>query len=143
MIEVLAIAFGAGNLGLVGVIVWLVYGRVGAADVAADARVAQVDTEGHLERAQFELEHVKQALAATEKRADALESIIADEINAHPNPDLARDDVSGRVQRIAAAWGTADRERRADSDGTGTLPQEATTAAPRPSTVSAGANDVP
>jgi hypothetical protein len=143
MIEVLAVALGAGNLGLVGIIVWLVYGRIAAADQAADARVAQVDTEGHLERAQFELENVKQALAAVEKRAAALEGIIADEVNASPNPDLARDDVRGRMLRIARQWADADRERSVPAEPDGAVPQASATAASAAPAVSTESGSMP
>lgn len=89
-------------------IAWLVYRAVGASDSEADARVAQVATEAELERARYETEVTSKALAAANARANALERVIADDLNTAPNPDLARDDVRGRVLRLAQAWRTDD-----------------------------------
>lgn len=93
--------------GSVAVNVWLTYRTVRGADKAADARVAQVETEGHLERVQFELDQTKQALNAANARAAALEGILADDVNAPVSRDLSPADWKQRLLRITQAWGDA------------------------------------
>lgn len=91
-------------IGQAGLIAWLVHGRMADKDQAADARVGQVATEAESERTAYELDVTQKALAAANKRCDALEEIIADEINGNPNADLGRTDVRGRLLRIAGRW---------------------------------------
>lgn len=99
---------GATTMSLTGTLIWLVHGRIRAADAVADARVAQSDTEAHLERAQFELETTKQALRAANARAEALEGVLADVQKANPGAGLDAHDWHGRMLRLAEAWrGTA------------------------------------
>ncbi len=108
----LAILLGTAIVGALVLIAWLVYGRVAAADQAADARVAQVATEAELERAQFELEQRTQALAASERREDILQEAVADALDADPGAGLSHDDVLGRIMRLSAEWARSDRAGR-------------------------------
>jgi hypothetical protein len=85
-----------------GCIVWLVYGRLRDAERHADARVAQVQVEADLERRAYELDVTQKALVAANRRAEALEDIIADEINA--GSGLSPGDVRGRLLRLARGW---------------------------------------
>jgi hypothetical protein len=113
-------------LSAVGVIAWLAFRVVKAAEQEADARVGQVATEAESERTAYELDVTQKALTAANKRADALEEIIADEINdENPNPDLARTDVRTRLLRIAGKWREAAATRSP-------LPAESEPAVPAP-----------
>ena len=107
-----AIVLATTLAGALGLLAWLVRGRVVAADQLADARVGQVATEAELERSGFELDIVKKALAASQKRADALERVIADEINdSESGLPLDRNGVRQRIVQIARQWAEADRAR--------------------------------
>lgn len=97
------IMLGVPLIGAVGTCIWLFKRAANAGDAAADARVSQVQTQAHLERAQFEADALRTALANSERRADALEGVIADEVARDPNPDLARNDVRGRLLRFSQA----------------------------------------
>ncbi len=101
----------AGSLGLTA---WLVVTRVRAADQSADARVAQVATEGELERSQFELEQTKQALAQSEKREEILDAAIAEALNANAagGAALRPDDVLGRQRLLLAEWSRTSKAGR-------------------------------
>jgi len=95
---------------------WLTYRAITGTEREAKSELGALHFESALELAHFELEHTRDALAAANARADALEGIIADEINEAPNPDLGRTDVRNRVLRVAKAWATADKDRvRAES----------------------------
>lgn len=111
----LAIALALVSGGAITAII-LIVRRLGAAtkrgddavDQATDARVARADQEAELERVSFELEFTTAALRRTTARAAALEEVLADEVDAAPNPDLAVDDVRSRVRRLAQRWAAAD-----------------------------------
>lgn len=136
---VVAVILGTTIAGALGVIVWLVHGSIAAAGAAADARVAQTATEAELERAHFELETTKQSLAATEKRAAALQEVLSDELEKAPNPDLARADVAGRVRRIFDRWQAADANRSAvPAEPAAAVPAAAPAEAPAAPAVHAG-----
>lgn len=109
--------------GSVAVNVWLTYRTVRGADKTADARVAQVETEAHLDRVQFELEQTKQALKAANARAAALEEILADD--APVSRDLSPADWKQRLLRITQAWGDA-----AGTAGADAVPANPAAAAP-------------
>jgi hypothetical protein len=94
-----------------GVIVWLVHGRVSSVEDEAQAHVERAEVETHLERTMFELDVTKKALDAANKRAAALQEVLSHELERAPNPDLARADVAGRVQRIFERWQAADAAR--------------------------------
>lgn len=103
----LAVGLAVTLAGCVALIAWLTYRVVSAADAFAKVRVAQAETEAHLEQSQFEASALRTALANAERRADALEGVLADEVNNAPDPNLARGDVRGRLLRIAQQWGRA------------------------------------
>lgn len=105
---VMALAVIAGMLGLCA---WCVYGRVQASERerASDARA--ITAEANLERAQFELDVTGKALKAANARADVLEQVLSEEVNASPHPDLAHNDVRQRMLRITSAWTGADKDR--------------------------------
>lgn len=107
-----------------GVIVWLVHGRVSSVEDEAQAHVERAEVETHLERTMFELDVTKKAVDAANKRAAALQEVLADELARAPNPDLARADVAGRVQRLFEKWAGADAARD------GALPAEPAKAVP-------------
>ena len=130
----LAILLGVALVATLPLIAWLVHGRVTAADQLGDARHGQSITEGELERKGFELEVTKKALEASNARAAALEEVLADEVAADPNPDLARGDVRGRLLRIARSWSDADADR-VPADGGGALPLHPATEVPDPAAV--------
>ena len=92
--------------------VWLTYRTVRGADEKADARVAQVVTEGHEERKAFELEVTQKALAAANLRAATLEEELAHAFEQSKlGAGLAPADVGGRVLRLVGKWGEAARTR--------------------------------
>lgn len=102
--------------GLSGVNIWLLRGRVSDKDKAAADRIKLTVTEAESERTAFELDVTKKALAATERRAVALEELLAEEMNANPNADLAGHDVRSRLLRNAQAWRAADSLRAESAD---------------------------
>jgi hypothetical protein len=102
------IVAGATSLTSLGAIIWLTAGRIGDREKLADARIAQVETEGHVDRLTFELEVTRKALAAANARATALEGVIADDINAPVADGLGPADVRGRLLQITKAWADAD-----------------------------------
>jgi hypothetical protein len=108
---VVAITLAVAIAGALALNAWLVHGRISSAEAAADAHVELVEKQAQLERAQFELDVTKKSLKATETRAAAMQEVLSDELDKAPNPDLARDDVAGRVRRILDRWETADRDR--------------------------------
>ncbi len=120
-----------------GIIVWLVHGRVQDAANDGDIRVAQVSTEAEAERLAFQLDVTEKALVAANKRAEALEGIIADELNDPPNADLPAADWRGRLLRLAQSWrGAADARSplRADTGEGVSQPTSAEEAGPVVST---------
>jgi len=129
---VVAITLAVALAGALGLIAWLVHGRITSVEEEADAHVELADKQVKLERAQFELETTKQSLAATEKRAAALQEVLSDELDKAPNPDLARSDVAGRVRRIFDRWEAADAAR-------GEVPAKPADAVPAASSAEASA----
>lgn len=118
--------------GLTGAVVWLVWSRVSAADKAADARVAQADTQAELERVRFQLDGSDRSLVAARHLVTVLEQSLAQYINANPNGDLAADAVDERVLRIAREWyanATSGEVRAAGSDA---VPGSTATETPGP-----------
>lgn len=100
--------------------------RIGdARDHEADARIAQVATEAELEREKYEHDQTKRALSAADARADALEEVLSDAINATPNADLDRADVQSRVLRIAQRWAAADAASRLPAAAVEAVPADA------------------
>lgn len=97
--------------GQVGLIAWLVTGRIADARNVADERVAHTATNGRLERTGFELEQTKAALTEAQRVNSGLEEVLAQYINAAPNADLARGDVLSRLVRAA------NRQTEAAGDG--------------------------
>jgi hypothetical protein len=83
---------------------WLVHRALSAADQEGDSRVAVTQLEADVERMAFELEGTRQTLAAERKRADVLEQIIADEVNAPTGAVLAASDVRSRLLQQAKRW---------------------------------------
>lgn len=128
----IAILLGASLAGALALIAWLVHGRVTAADREADARVGQVATEAELERAQFELALAREALDASERRETIMQEAVADAINADPSPDLARNDVLGRVLRISAEWARADAKGRLRAESGKGMPDDRAADTPDP-----------
>lgn len=119
-----ALALAIGLLSALGLIAWLVRGRVLAADQVADARVAQVATEGEVERATFELEVTRKALQAATIRAGALEGELSHALDrTNPAEGLDPGDVAGRVRRLAERW-------RHAAEARSPLPAEPTEAVP-------------
>lgn len=94
-------------VGVMSLLAWLTYGRIEDTKALATERVSHEKTVGQLERRSFELEVTQKALVAANKRAEALEEVLQDEVDSAPNPDLARADVRGRVLRIARKWAEA------------------------------------
>lgn len=111
---ILAITLGVVSLAVLGLVIYLVRRGDRRVDQLADARVAQVATEGELERARYEHEITKAALVAANRTIRILETVT--DVNADPNPDLDRSDVRARVLREALAW----------KDGGGALPADPT-----------------
>lgn len=113
---VLAIALAAAVGALVAMSLKYVGQVSDANDHATDARIGQHSTELELERRDFEIETIQRALVSVTKRAEALEQIIAEELNAS-NSDLDPADWRTRELRLAAAWAAADSNRvRAAAD---------------------------
>lgn len=90
---------------------WLIYGRIADARATATERVAHTATNGLLERAQYELEQTKIAMAESHRITTGLEEVLASFINATPNADLASGDVLSRLVRTANRQAEADRDR--------------------------------
>jgi hypothetical protein len=129
MIEAALIAAGAGGLGMVGVIVWLVVRYVEKTDALADARVAQSQTESHLEEAQFKLEQVQLALTASEHVVDVQSKELSADDDKPTNTDLAPDDTAGRVRRLFASWAVSDASAAAATAASAAVPAPAAPAA--------------
>lgn len=105
MIAIPIVILALAVLGLIG---WLVRGRINDAESKADSRVAQVATEAHQERTAYELEVTQKALTAANMRAATLEEELK---HALEQPSLAdgldAHDVAGRVLRLVGKWGEA------------------------------------
>mgnify|MGYP001591397964 CR=1 FL=1 len=129
---VLAIILATTLASSLGVVAWLVYGRLTDARLVADERVAHTATNGKLERAQFELEATKVALVEQKHVTDGLEDVLASYINTTPNSDLARGDVLGRLLRAARKQAEADRNHPVPAVSTAAVPE--TPASERPGT---------
>ena len=100
----LALTLGAA----LGCVVWAVRRGDTATDDATRARVGLYHTEAANERAAFELEHTRQALAAAQARIKALEVALDDAIKSTPlGTGLDARDALGRVRRVLQAWGGA------------------------------------
>lgn len=130
----------AGSLALNG---WLTFRTVRGVEGAAKSEIGATHFESALELAHFELEQTKRALVAVEARADALEEIIAEELNAHPNADLDRADWRTRVMRVAQQWGRSDRAgREVPADTAQAVPPQGTAEPPEADLRSADGLDV-
>lgn len=91
--------------GSVGLVAYLVHAALGDRARTADTLFDLATANAEIERASFELEATKQALAAATNRAAALERSLIDAIET-ADSDLAPGDVRGRVLRIVEAWRT-------------------------------------
>lgn len=90
--------------GMIALVAWSVHGRVAAVERASVSDMRATTIQANLERSQFELAAVSERLEAANARATILEGLLNEEINANPNPDLARDDYRQRMLRINAEW---------------------------------------
>ncbi len=100
MMSVLAITLGVAIVGALGLIVWLVHGRIADVRGIADDRVKHTATNGRLERRDFEFMTLTKQLQFETRRADVFEEALANAEN--PNGDLGPRDVHARVVRAAA-----------------------------------------
>lgn len=99
MTDVGIVAIVSGYISLVGVIVWLVYGRIGAANALQAMDDERDRAVARAEHAEFERDAFKTRLADAERTIEAL----AKEPHANPNADIADPrDVRERVRRAAA-----------------------------------------
>ena len=113
------------SLGLNG---WLTYRAISGTEKQADARVAQVDTEGHLEQTAFELEQTKLALIATKKRAAKLEELLSHALENPAAVAAAPDDFRARVRLLAQEWGATEGARDpVSASGTEAVPNDTAT----------------
>ena len=103
----IAIPIAVIAVGILSLLAWLTYGRIDDTKALATERVSHEKTVGQLERRSFELEVTQKALVAANKRAEALEEVLQDEVDSSPNPDLSRTDIRNRVLRIARKWAEA------------------------------------
>jgi hypothetical protein len=103
-VTVLAVALAGIVAVQLGVMAWLFHRALSDSDQQADTRVAVTQLEADVERLMFEIEGTRNTLAAERKRADVLEEIIADEINAPSDPPLSPSDVRSRLLRQARQW---------------------------------------
>ena len=108
---VVAITLATTLTATLGLVTWLVYRAISGTEKQADARVAQVDTEGHLERAQFELEQATLALTATKRRAAKLEELLSHALESPAAVAAAPDDWRARMRAIAQEWSAAEDSR--------------------------------
>lgn len=125
------IVAGASSLTSLGVIAWLVHGRIKAADELADARIREGDSESHVERLQFELEAATAAYEAEKERTAKLLGVLDDVSKSPIDLDLSPADWRGILSRITQVWGSAaevrvpaDRERDAVSSQPAAEPSE-------------------
>ena len=130
----LAVALAAIVAGQVGLVAWLVYGRIADVRSMATERVAHTATNGLLERAKFELEATAKANTEQQRIIDGLEDVLAGYINATPNADLARNDVLGRVVRAAQRQAEAGRVDPVGPATVEALPRPEPPASERPGT---------
>lgn len=104
------IVAGATSLTSLGAIIWLTAGRISDREKLADARIAQVETEAHAERAAFELEVATKALAAEKKRTAALQEVLDDVSKAPIGIGLTERDWQTRLLRITQSWGDSEAQ---------------------------------
>jgi hypothetical protein len=137
-VTAVAIALAAALASTVWLVAWLTYRVVATSERDGDSRVAQVATEAVAERTAFELDVTLKALAAANKRADALEEIISDELNAmSPNADLTRIDVRSRLVRLASKWREAAAARNSlPAQPDPAVPEDGTASGSGPTVVS-------
>ena len=128
----LAVALAAIVAGQVGLVAWLVYGRIADVRSMATERVAHTATNGLLERAKFELEATKAKIEELQPIITGLEDVIAEYINDAPNADLARTDVIGRIVRAAKRHSEAGRDRALPAGAEGAVPAQPATASTLP-----------
>lgn len=97
---IIALSVVATTLG--GLVAWLVRGRLLAAEAIAKATLGERDAVARAQRAEAERDSARSALDA----ADADIEILEEQLNAqpHPNRDLDRSDVRGRVRRLQRRW---------------------------------------
>jgi hypothetical protein len=100
-----------------GLLVWLVVRALTSSDQQGDTRVAVTQLEADVERMAFDLEATRGTLSAERKRADALEEIIADEVNAPPGLPLDARGVRDRLLRTAQRWREAAAATGASAEG--------------------------
>jgi len=98
--EVIATILGGTQAGTLVLVAWLVYKLIGSTETCADARVAQVTTEQHLEEVNFKLAQVQDALTKELKLNDTQAKELQDVLAIPPNPDLQPGDVHGRITRL-------------------------------------------
>ena len=93
------VSLAAALAGCLGLIAWLVYGRLAAADTLQELDDERDDAVVRAERAEYERDAFKTRLADTEQRLAALVQEVSSREN--PNSDLDPGDVAARVRRAA------------------------------------------
>lgn len=125
--EVLAGISGAGVLAALGSTIYFAVKHARAVEHAANVQIAQAHVEGELTRATFEIETLREQLALSERRADAFEEVLADDVNSKPNADLGRSDLRSRLLRFAQT--TKPARGSSDSASASAVPDESTATA--------------